>query len=84
MTKAPSTTELVQAYLSLRRSFGFQLDITGYVFRPFARFGGREAAGKSFSVELALRWTQSVRPRFVADNFRTKQLRSCAVSKLYQ
>lgn len=52
-------TEHVQAYLSLRRSFGFQLDIAGYVLQTFARFADREAAGKPFTVELALRWAQS-------------------------
>lgn len=59
MSRTPSTTEHVQAYLSLRRSFGFQLDIAGYVLRAFARFADREAAGKPFTVELALRWAQS-------------------------
>jgi integrase len=52
-------TEHVQAYLSLRRSFGFQLDIAGYVLQTFARFADREAAGKPLTVELALRWARS-------------------------
>jgi integrase len=51
--------EHVQAYISLRRSFGFQLSIAGYVLQTFARFADREAAGKPFTVELALRWAQS-------------------------
>ena len=59
MSRTPSTTEHVQAYLSFRRSFGFQLDIAGYVLRAFARFADREATGKPFTVELALRWAQS-------------------------
>jgi len=59
MSVAPRMTEHVQAYLSLRRSFGFQLDIAGYVLLTFARFADREAAGKPFTVELALRWAQS-------------------------
>ena len=38
MTVTLSMTEHVQAYLSMRRSFGFQLDIVGYVLQTFARF----------------------------------------------
>src|SRR4051812_42038807 len=52
-------TEHVQAYLSLRRAFGFHLSIAGQVLQSFARFADREAPGKPFSVELALRWAQS-------------------------
>ncbi len=59
MSVTPPMTEHVQAYLSLRRSFGFQLDIAGYVLQTFARFADREAAGKALTVELALRWAQS-------------------------
>jgi len=59
MSVTPPMTEHVQAYLSLRRSFCFQLDIAGYVLQTFARFADREAAGKPLTVELALRWAQS-------------------------
>ena len=52
-------TEHVQAYLSLRRAFGFHLNIAGQVLQAFARFADREAAGKPFTVEVALRWAQS-------------------------
>jgi len=51
--------EHVQAYLSLRRTFGFHLNIAGQVLRAFALFADREAAGKPFTVELALHWAQS-------------------------
>ena len=59
MNVKPLMTEHVQAYLSFRRSFGFKLDIAGYVLGTFARFADREAGGKPFTVELALRWAQS-------------------------
>jgi integrase len=59
MRAATRMTEHVQAYLSLRRAFGFHLSIAGQVLQSFARFAGREAPGKPFSVELALRWAQS-------------------------
>jgi integrase len=52
-------TKHVQAYLSLRRAFGFHLNISGQVLQSFARFADREAAGKPFTVELARRWAQS-------------------------
>jgi integrase len=52
-------TKNVQAYLSQRRAFGFHLNISGQVLQAFARFADREAAGKPFTVELALRWAQS-------------------------
>jgi integrase len=52
-------TEHVQAYLALRRAFGFHLSIAGQVLQSFARFADSEAAGKPFTVELALRWAQS-------------------------
>ena len=41
--------EHVQAYLSLRRAFGFHLNIAGQVLQAFARFADREAAGKPFT-----------------------------------
>jgi integrase len=52
-------TEHVQAYLSLRRAFGFRLSIAGQVLQSFARFADSEAAGQPFTIELALRWAQS-------------------------
>jgi hypothetical protein len=59
MRVATCMTEHVQAYLSLRRAFGFHLNIAGQVLQAFARFADREAAGKPFTLELALRWAQS-------------------------
>ena len=59
MRKAAPMTKHVQAYLSLRRAFGFHLNIAGQVLQAFARFADREAAGKPFTVEMALRWAQS-------------------------
>ena len=59
MRVATRMAEHVQAYLSLRRAFGFHLNIAGQVLQAFARFADREAAGKPFTVELALRWAQS-------------------------
>ena len=59
MRKTTRMTEHVEAYLSLRRTFGFYLNIAGQVLQAFARFADREAAGKPFTVELALRWAQS-------------------------
>ena len=52
-------TKHVQSYLSLRRAFGFHLNIAGQVLQAFARFADREAAGEPFTVEMALRWAQS-------------------------
>jgi len=49
----------VQDYLSLRRAFGFQLSIAGHLLQAFAGFADREAPGKAFKIELALRWAQS-------------------------
>ena len=60
MRKAAPMTRHVQAYLSLRRAFGFHLNIAGQVLQAFARFADREAAGEPFTVEMALRWAQSV------------------------
>ena len=59
MRKTTRMKEHVQAYLSLRRAFGFHLNIAGQVLQAFARFADREAAGKPFTAELALRWAQS-------------------------
>lgn len=59
MRAATRMTEHVQAYLSLRRTFGFNLNIAGQLLRAFALFADREAADKPFTVELALRWAQS-------------------------
>ena len=59
MRKTTHMKEHVQAYLSLRRAFGFHLNIAGQVLQAFARFADREAAGKPFTVEMALRWAQS-------------------------
>ena len=59
MRKAAPMTRHVQAYLSLRRAFGFHLNIAGQVLQAFARFADREAAGEPFTVEMALRWAQS-------------------------
>ena len=58
--RAPTRmTEHVQAYLALRRAFGFHLKIAGQVLQSFARFADGEATGQPFTVELALRWAQS-------------------------
>jgi len=59
MSAPTRMTEHVQAYLSLRRAFGFDLSITGQRLQAFARFADREAAGQPFTIELALRWAQS-------------------------
>ena len=59
MRKATPMAKHVQAYLSLRRGFGFHLNIAGQVLQAFARFADGEAAGRPFTVELALRWAQS-------------------------
>jgi hypothetical protein len=56
MSAATRMTEHVQAYLSLRRAFGFHLNIAGQVLQSFARFADGEATGQLFTVELALRW----------------------------
>jgi integrase len=56
---ATPMTEHVQSYLCLRRAFGFHLTISGQVLQRFARFADQKAAGKPFTVELALRWAQS-------------------------
>jgi len=59
MRKVAPMTKHVQAYLSMRRAFGFHLDIAGQVLQSFAGFADREAAGKPFTVKMALRWAQS-------------------------
>jgi len=51
--------EHVQAYLSLRRAFGFHLSIAGQCLQAFARFADREAPSKPLTLEIALRWAQS-------------------------
>lgn len=51
--------EHVQAYLSVRRAFGFQLSIAGQCLQAFAGFADREAPSKPLTLEMALRWAQS-------------------------
>jgi integrase len=59
MSRTKPMTQHLQEYLTLRRAFGFQLNITGQQLQGFARFADRVAAGKPLTIEVALRWAQS-------------------------
>ena len=60
MSPTTRMTQHVKQYLALRRAFGFQLSTTGEQLQDFARFVDSAAAGKPLTVELALRWAQSL------------------------
>ena len=59
MNPSRSMAQHVDAYLSLRRAFGFHLTIAGLLLRDFADFTDRIAPGKPLTTTVALSWAQS-------------------------
>jgi len=59
MSAAPTTQTLVDAYLAVRRSMGFDLRIDERQLRAFARFADQAGHEGPLTVALAVRWAQS-------------------------
>jgi integrase len=59
MNPSRNMAQHVDAYLVLRRAFGFHLTIAGMLLRDFAGFADRVAPGKPLTATVALSWAQS-------------------------
>ncbi len=61
MSPAPTIRTLVDGYLAVRRSHGFDLRIEGRQLLGFARFADHAGHRGPLTVDLAVRWAQSAR-----------------------
>ncbi len=61
MRRVPMMERLVTAYLTTRRSMGFDLGIAGRQLLAFARFADQAGHRGPLTVALAVRWAQSAR-----------------------
>jgi integrase len=59
MTLTATMTAKVEAYLSFRRSLGFQLRVEGVLLRQFAAFADAAGHDGPLTTELALRWARA-------------------------
>ena len=61
MRRAPTVQPLVTAYLTARRSVGFDLGIAGRQLLAFARFDDHGSHQGPLTVDVAVHWAQSAR-----------------------